>query len=353
MQTPGPMIKHLILCGGGPSVFRTIGALHYLEDQHFWNINNIETIYATSAGAIFGAMICLKFDHETIEKYLIHRPWKEVFPIKMSQIMDIYSKKGLYDHNVAEIIFKPLLYAKDLTLTITLKELFEFSKIELHMYALEINEFKTVDISYKTHPDLPLLHALIMTSAIPTLFIPFCKDNGCYIDGGVTANYPLNFCLADGHKKEEILGLRFLYEKHVPTTNASANANANANEVHVGALSESIKPDNDNNSNNNSNNNSSNNSNNNSSKNANNIINQQSNILDFLMGLFGKIISQIGTETKQENIPYEIYCKTTHMSFETLKSALWFSSTRQELLDSGAKFGEQFLSSLSPKKTIV
>lgn len=334
MQTSYPTIKHLILCGGGPSIFRTIGALHYLEDQHFWNINNIETIYATSAGAIFGAMICLKFDHETIEKYLIHRPWKEVFPIKMSQIMDIYSKKGLYDHNVAEIIFKPLLYAKDLTLTITLKELFEFSKIELHMYSLEINEFKTVDISYKTHPDLPLLHALIMTSAIPTLFMPFCKDNGCYIDGGVTANYPLNFCLADGHKKEEILGLRFLYEKH--TTNSHANTNTNANEQPLETLSQATPCDSD-----------TGNNNNNNIKNVNNIINQQSNILDFLMGLFGKIISQIGTETKQENIPYEIYCKTTHMSFETLKSALWFSSTRQELLDSGAKFGEQFLSSLS------
>jgi predicted acylesterase/phospholipase RssA len=333
MQTSYPTIKHLILCGGGPSIFRTIGALHYLEDQHFWNINNIETIYATSAGAIFGAMICLKFDHETIEKYLIHRPWKEVFPIKMSQIMDIYSKKGLYDHNVAEIIFKPLLYAKDLTLTITLKELFEFSKIELHMYSLEINEFKTVDISYKTHPDLPLLHALIMTSAIPTLFMPFCKDNGCYIDGGVTANYPLNFCLADGHKKEEILGLRFLYEKH--SANSHANSNTNANEQPLETLSQATPCDNDTGNNNNN------------IKNVNNIINQQSNILDFLMGLFGKIISQIGTETKQENIPYEIYCKTTHMSFETLKSALWFSSTRQELLDSGAKFGEQFLSSLS------
>ena len=143
-------IKHLILCGGGPSVFRTIGALHYLEDKLFWNINDIETIYATSAGAIFGAMLCLKFDHETIEKYLIDRPWKEAFPIKMSQIMDIYSKKGLYDHNVAEIIFKPLLNAKDLPLTVTLAELHNYSKIELHMYSLEINEFKTVDISLFT-----------------------------------------------------------------------------------------------------------------------------------------------------------------------------------------------------------
>ena len=319
-------IKHLILCGGGPSVFRTIGALHYLEDKLFWNINDIETIYATSAGAIFGAMLCLKFDHETIEKYLIDRPWKEAFPIKMSQIMDIYSKKGLYDHNVAEIIFKPLLNAKDLPLTVTLAELHNYSKIELHMYSLEINEFKTVDISYKTHPTLPLLSALIMTSAIPTLFVPFCLDNKCYIDGGVVANYPLNFCLDDGHKKEEILGLRFTY------ITAAAIVVSNANE-----FNEIVIEDIHNNNNNDFDN---------LKEPRQNIIDHNSNILDFLMGFFGKLIGQIGTETKQEHIPYEINCKTTYMSFETLKSALYFSDTRKKLLRSGSNFGEQFLKNI-------
>jgi predicted acylesterase/phospholipase RssA len=204
-------IKHLVLCGGGPSVFRTVGALYHLEDQQFWNISNIQTIYATSAGALFGAMLCLKFDHDTITNYIVNRPWHEAYPIKMSQIMDFYSKKGIYDPKFAEIIFKPLLRAKGLPLTITLKELFEYSHIEFHLYSLELNQFKTVDISYKTHPDLPLLDSIVMTCAIPMLFTPLCKNNECYIDGGIVANYPLSHCINDGHALDEILGARFNY----------------------------------------------------------------------------------------------------------------------------------------------
>jgi predicted acylesterase/phospholipase RssA len=322
-------IKHLILCGGGPSIFRSIGALYFLEDSGFWNINNIETIYATSAGAIFGAMLCLKFDHETIEDYLVKRPWHEAFPIKVGQIMDIYNKKGLYDHNVAEVIFKPLLNAKDLPLTITLKELYEYSKIELHMYSLEVNSFKIEDLSYKTHPDLLLLDGLIMTSAIPTIFVPFCKDDKCYVDGGVIANYPVSYCLDDCHKKEEMLGIRFSYVKDISELNNDNDDNTSENnngKIKETCCKEEII-----------------------SKQDKKIINKESNILDFLMDIFGKIIGKVTTEHTQEKIPYEISCKTSYMTLGTLKSALYHSNTRKELIESGRRKGKEFFQELPPK----
>ena len=337
-------IKHLILCGGGPSIFRSIGALYYLEDSKFWQIDNIETIFATSAGAIFGAILCLGFDHETIINYLVNRPWHEAFPIKVSQIMDIYSKKGLYDHKVAEIIFKPLLNAKDLPLTITMKELYEYSKIELHMYSLEINDFQIEDISYKTHPDLPLLDALIMTSAIPTIFVPFCKGNKCYVDGGIVANYPLNFCLDQGHKKDEILGIRFIYKNNILDNDTEDNTPLNKKKEETMDINMST-------SNHISNgkhdliNDSLNTSKDDSKPDFidKSIINQSSNVLEFVMGIFGKLIRQIGTEFKQEIIPYELRCDTSHMSFYTFKTALFSSTHRKQMIENGAKFGKEFV----------
>lgn len=201
-------IKHLVISGGGPLGLRYLGSLEKLEQKSFWNICNIESIYATSVGSIIGAFICLKYDWETLNKYIIERPWHDAFKVNPKQIFDSYYNKGLFDKKIAEIIFKPLLEAKDLSLNITLKEFYEFSKIDLHIFTFELHKFQTIELSHSTHPDLCLLQALTMSSALPGIFMPTIIDNCCYIDGGVMCNYPLNYCLRDHTNKDEILGIK-------------------------------------------------------------------------------------------------------------------------------------------------
>jgi predicted acylesterase/phospholipase RssA len=206
-------IKHLVISGGGPLGFRYLGALQKLEMNGFWSFNEIESIYGTSIGAIIGTFICLKYDWETLNKYIIERPWHDAFKVKPKQIFDSYYNKGLFDKKLAEIIFKPLLEAKDLTLNITLKEFYEFSKIDLHIFTFDLNKFQTIELSHTTHPDLGLLQALTMSSSLPGIFIPTIIDNCCYIDGGVLCNYPLNQCLRDHTNKNEILGIKSSFNK--------------------------------------------------------------------------------------------------------------------------------------------
>jgi NTE family protein len=332
-------IKHLVLCGGGPSVFRTVGALYYLEDHNFWNISNIQTIYATSAGALFGIMLCLKFDHDTITNYIVNRPWHEAYPIKISQIMDIYSKKGIYDHKFAEIIFKPLLRAKSLPLTITLKELFEYSNIELHLYSLELNQFKTVDISYKTHPDLPLLDSAVMSCAVPMLFAPLCKNNECYVDGGIVSNYPLNNCINDGHLPDEILGARFNYvpvdpsikrlSNHSPSNHSSTileTVDTSSSKILFEKKEENSEPLSEN-----------------EEAHRKTIITHESTIMDFLINIIGKLVKQAGTELKQNRIPHEIVCDTMHIEFSAFKLAVFSQPYRKDMVDCGVEHAKQFL----------
>ena len=206
-------IKHLVISGGGPLGLRFLGALEKLEQEGYWNFDNIESIYGTSIGSIIGVFICLKYDWETLNKYIIERPWNDAFKVNVKQIFDSYYNKGLFDKKIAEIIFKPLLEAKDLTLNITLKEFFDFSKIDLHIYTFELHKFKTIELSHSTHPDLSLLQALTMSSSLPGIFIPTIIDNCCYIDGGVMCNYPLTYCLRDHTNKDEILGVKLAYDK--------------------------------------------------------------------------------------------------------------------------------------------
>jgi len=206
-------IKHLVISGGGPLGLRYLGALEKLEKEGIWKQGNIISIYGTSIGSIIGAFICLKYDWETLNKYIIERPWHDAFKVNAKQIFDSYYNKGLFDKKLAEIIFKPLLQAKDLSLNITLKEFYEFSKIDLHIFTFELNKFETIELSHISHPDLSLLQALTMSSALPGIFMPIIIDNCCYVDGGVMCNYPINQCLRDHNNKDEILGIKSSYDK--------------------------------------------------------------------------------------------------------------------------------------------
>ena len=101
-------IKHLVISGGGQTMFQSLGAIQYLEQTGFINLKNIVSMYGTSAGAFVSVFVSLKYDWETLNEYIIKRPWHKVFPIKANTILDSYSKKGLFDNSVLIKCFKPL-----------------------------------------------------------------------------------------------------------------------------------------------------------------------------------------------------------------------------------------------------
>ena len=193
-------IKHLVISGGGPLGLRYLGVLEKLEKEGIWKQEDIISIYGTSIGSIIGAFICLNYDWETLNTYIIDRPWQDAFKVTAKHIFNSYYNK-------------PLLEAKDLTINITLQEFYEFSKIDLHIITFELNKFETIELSHTTHPELSLLKALTMSSSLPGIFMPTIIDNKCYIDGGVMCNYPLNLCLNTNNNKDEILGIKFLRDE--------------------------------------------------------------------------------------------------------------------------------------------
>ena len=194
-------IKHLVISGGGPAGFLTYGALRYTAQQKIWNLNELKSIYGCSVGAFFGVIVSLGYDWEWLDDYFIKRPWEKLINISA---LTFFEKKGLLDEKFIEESIASLLSAKDLNVNITLKELYEHNKIEIHMYTTNINTsiIEKVDLSYKTHPELSVIKALNMSMCYPFLFKPVCiNENECYIDGGLLNNYPLNDCI----KQQEIV----------------------------------------------------------------------------------------------------------------------------------------------------
>jgi len=278
------------MSGGGPTMLQTLGALYYLANESFVNLKDIKTIYGTSAGAIIGLCIALNFDWETINDYIIKRPWHDVFPMKIQNILDAYSKKGIYDYKNIEKSFKPLFDAKDIPIDISMQHFYDITKIELHFISFEINEYKVVDISYLTHPTLPVLTAIHMTCALPILMTPVCLDGKCYIDGGTTCNYPLKICLDSGKELDEILGFKNKY-------------NENKNNI-----------------------------------------NEESTLLQFLTSFLYKAVFSLSTHDQQPEIQNEVICDVSHLTFDFLKEAVSSSEVRKSLFENGIESAKTFLS---------
>uniref|UniRef100_A0A6C0DIN1 PNPLA domain-containing protein n=1 Tax=viral metagenome TaxID=1070528 RepID=A0A6C0DIN1_9ZZZZ len=287
-------IKHLVISGGGPSMLQYLSAIQYLSENNFLNLNNIETIYGTSAGAIVGILLCLKFeDWEILNDYFIKRPWHELFHMKINYIFDAYTKKGIYDKKIVEKVFKPLLSAKDLPININLKDFFKYSKVELHFYSFEVNNFITEDISYLTHPELELIDAVMMSCGLPIIFTPVIIDNKCYIDGGVCANYPLKYCVDSGKAEDEILGFTNQYNEEIQKQKK---------------------------------------------------ICQESNLLDFILYFFFKMFNNLTLTIRVPCIKNQIICNVDYLSFNYLRSTINSEELRKELFQKGIESAKHFIS---------
>lgn len=216
------MINYLVLSGGGQTLFSYIGIFDILYNKNYIQLNNIKSIYATSAGSIVALLLCLDYKWDDIVDYIIRCPWETKLKIGIDTAINMFENKGLYSDNLFISMFKPLLIGKDLSLDVTLKELFLHSGISLHIYTFELNEFEEVDLSHLTHPDLKVLEAIRMSCSIPLIITPICKDGKCFIDGGIKNNYPLDKCLnIEKCNQENILGIRNNYDNIKPITDKS------------------------------------------------------------------------------------------------------------------------------------
>jgi len=315
-------IKNIILSGGGHTLFQSLGIIQTLEKNNIYKIENIEKIYSTSAGAMLGAILCLKYDWETVNDYFLNRPWHDVYSINIKLIMDMYSKKGLFDQSFFEIAFKSLLHAKDLNLNITLKEFYEYSNIEFHLFTFDINYFKFEDINYKNNPDLELLKAIHMSSAIPILFSPVCINNKCYIDGGFVCNYPLMFCIEQNCNVDETLGIKNEFDFCEPIKNEDDTKDAKD----ATDINNTIKT---------------------SDNLSTNIVTNDSSILDFIISFFHKVILNLNMNSKLYNIKHEIKCKCRYMSYTYFNKVISSVEIRKQLLEYGIECGNNFITNCS------
>lgn len=223
------VVKHLVISGGGPSIFSIFGAVKYLHENRFWDINNIETIYCCSSGALLGICLCLVkhgLTFDELENYLINRSWNKLFVEEVLDFKTAFDSKGLFDFTTIKKAIIPLITAVNLEHEVTLKELFDITKIKLVAFSVDINKvpFEKVHISYSNFPDVPIYKALSMTMCVPGILTPTFIDEMCLIDGGLLVNYPYVECFEETQaSNEEVLGLKIKWETRKLNIDKSSN----------------------------------------------------------------------------------------------------------------------------------
>ena len=285
-------IKHLVISGGGPVLISILAVIQELECQKFIKRENIESIYGVSAGAIVGVLYALHFDWETINDYIIKRPWQDVFTIRVKDILDSYTKRGIFDIRTIEKCFKPLLDAKDIPLEINLQDFYQVTKIDLHFFAFDMNQYQLEDISHTSYPELPLLEAIQMTCAIPILLTPVIYGDKCFMDGGVVCNYPLRYCLErPGIRPEEVVGFKNKYSEQERKGNVDSN----------------------------------------------------STLLDYILNFLFKAIFSMNRQYMEAAIENEVICDASYLSLELFRSTLSDVQVRKDLFEKGKKEAQAFL----------
>ena len=223
-------VKHLVLSGGGPSIFCLFGALKHLHDVKHWNINNIESIYCCSSGAFLGVCLCLVklgLTFDELENYLINRSWDKLFKEEVLDFKTAFESKGLFDCYSLRKAISPLLTATGLSDETTLKELFDKTNIKLTAFSTNISvvPFQKVSLSYQTFADISLYKILIMTMGVPGILTPTFIDNMCLIDGGLLVNYPYLDCYEDmkPESDNEVLGFKIKWENRDLSISETSN----------------------------------------------------------------------------------------------------------------------------------
>ena len=182
------MIEHLVISSAGPNGLIQLGMIQQLQEESILDVSTLKSIHGSSAGSILGVLLAIRVPVQEVVDYFIQRPLDKWFKIDME---NMFTHKGFVDSSCFEELLLPFFNAYDIPISITMKELHEWSGMDVHIYTTSVTDMCSVDLNPQTFPDLPVIQAIAMSSAIPFLFTPILYKDEYYIDGGVVKHCPI------------------------------------------------------------------------------------------------------------------------------------------------------------------
>ena len=190
----------LVLSGGSSRGLLTLGSVQYLYDNFL--VNNVENYIGTSSGSIICYLLAIGYTPIEIIVYISTNQIME--KMQNLNIVSMINGTGATSFaNIQEQLEKMTI--SKIGNLITLKELYNRFKKNLICVTHNLTSNKTEYLSHESHPDLPCLIALRMSSNLPLFFEKYNYNNNFYVDGGVSDNFAINIGDSIGKKTIGIL----------------------------------------------------------------------------------------------------------------------------------------------------
>ena len=194
------MYKTLCLSGGGASGISIIGSLKFLEENKVFNNFSIKKYVGTSVGSIISFLLNLNYNLDFILEFINTFNINIIF--ENLNIDNLFQDYGLLKGDELVNILKSFLYNKYKINDVSFKELYKITKKKICIVGSNVSKNREEYFSYETTPDLSVIKAIRISSSIPIIFTPVIMNNDYYCDGGLTNNFPINYC-----NKKYTLGL--------------------------------------------------------------------------------------------------------------------------------------------------
>lgn len=199
-------VRRLVLSGGGYMGIALYGAARQLHMMQRYAPENLTHIYGTSVGAILGTIVALKYDWDTVNDYIVKRPWEKVFHVDIETMVNAVSSCGILDTEVINQVLVPLLGGKNISTAVSLQEFKEITGVSMTIVATNSDLHPTY-FSPDTHPHIRLTDAIRASCCIPVVFQPARINDAIYIDGAFSDNFPITKCKEECEDDAEYLAI--------------------------------------------------------------------------------------------------------------------------------------------------
>jgi predicted acylesterase/phospholipase RssA len=207
------MLYNIAISGGGANALAFLGCMKYLEES-FLDIS-IKNYAGSSSGSLLCLFMILNFSfEETVNFVKKHLMDDSALRFSITNVMRIFTKYGLDDGSRISRVVESILETKGFDKNTTFMDITKRTGKTLVIATTNISRKRVEYLSVENNPEMNIVTAIKMSTAIPFLFDPVKYYDDLYGDGLVFNNFPIDV-FSDS---SNTLGLNLLVETDKITT---------------------------------------------------------------------------------------------------------------------------------------
>ena len=186
------MFTHLVLSGGGLAGTAYIGALARLQEHP--GKDDIRHVIGTSIGALMGFLFVLRINMLEVQAY-VRANWLTPEMLEIGDatcLLNLLNDCGVVRGDRYLAFMKHFLRRALGVTDITFVELTKATGMVLTICVTDLIDACAHYFSVDKTPDVSVLSALAASMAVPLFFVPVEINGRSYVDGAVTANFPID-----------------------------------------------------------------------------------------------------------------------------------------------------------------